>query len=136
MRKEINIESIKRKRIKTKKILAQKKFLLLLAISVMLYLTLFFGRLHYTNYVDANKLREVTKKNKQLNSEYQKLSKEKEKFLTPEYIEKYARQKLFMVKKNEGLLRVNSRDISEMEKENNKKTNFYDKIKKQIKKIF
>lgn len=107
MKQEIASSAKRRKKLRAVNSQPYRNVYLLLAVAILMYLSVYFGSLHYQNFIlMENRLREVKTEQTLKKDRIKMLEHEKAKLQDPEYLKTIAREKLYLMNPNEVHIKI------------------------------
>lgn len=107
MKQEIASSAKRRKKLRAVNSRPYRNVYLLLAVAILMYLSVYFGSLHYQNFIlMENRLREVKTEQTLKKDRIKMLEHEKAKLQDPEYLKTIARVKLYLMNPNEVHIKI------------------------------
>ncbi|HOO56280.1 MAG TPA: septum formation initiator family protein [bacterium] len=106
-KKQIATSARRRKKLKVKNLQPHRKIYMSLFIVIMLYVALYFGNLHYQNYIFMERqLSQVLSERQYKHDEIKRLNEEKTRLNDPDYLKDYARENLYLMDPKEVHIKI------------------------------
>lgn len=107
MKQEIASSAKRRKKLRAVNSRPYRNVYLLLTVAMLMYLSVYFGSLHYQNFIlMENRLREVKTEQTLKKDRIKMLEHERAKLQDPEHLKTIAREKLYLMNPNEVHIKI------------------------------